>query len=763
MSKLKKLEILDLLIEFSYLAIIFIIPLYFSFAFPTYNVFELSKTAIFRIIFWFIFLLTFSKIFFVGRARVDFKKYYLVPLVFIVGLGLTIFFSQNFAQSFFGSYDRQSGYISYLFYFFWFALLSYNLISLDNHYPQPQAAARFERRIQRAIIVAACSAFIVAIYGILQILGLDFIKWPEDPLLTKRTLSSFGQPNFLASWLLLVIPLSAYLIYKSERVIYKFFFSLVFFAQLVCLFFTASRGGMIALVMTGLLFILYIIFFLNIKRISKIFISSGLLLLLIIGAWGVNYLVPGRISSLLDFRGGSMAARVNFYQAASDAIIKKPIFGYGVENSGEVFINYYQPDWGIYGDIGATTDKAHNLVLDIILATGFLGLLFFILIYYFYFALVKENIQQRKMRELSIALALGVAAYLFSLLFSFSIVAGEIYFWFFLALLVAINIGVSRATIATNDSVLKYFNRNQSLKVIAWLLTGVVAMLGVVYEFKTLISDHYFNKLYYYLGQEEYLPAFVLAEYMSEGVTNPVNKTYYNRFLGDKLSEFYPQIIDPATRKITHAVLVKTDKKLVARGYENIYAKAKINSALENYSLAEEYYKQVLRQTPYWPKTYLDYAQMLVREKKIYEAIAVYKMAETNLPDAGDSRFNEQHLSVLRLYQKVIYRELGNIYFSLGNYEVARINYEKAYRANINDYSLLKKISDTYYLGGNLRKSLEYSERGALRNPFDYNWFLSSAILNHELGDTEAARENLDEALRLAPTEKKLLDLKAKY
>ncbi len=761
--KLKIREILDLMIEFIYLAIIFIIPLYFSFAFSTYNVFELSKTAIFRILVLALFFLTLSKFVFIGRAKTDLKKYLFVPFIFILGLGLTLIASINFGQSFFGSYDRQSGYLSYLYYALWFALLSYNLLTVDNYFFKKNDKPRIEQRIERIIVVAVASGFLVALYGILQILGIDFLSWPENPLFTKRTIASFGQPNFLASWLLLVIPLSAYLVFKQKKLIARFFFALAFLAQLICLFFTSSRGGVIALGLTVLLLALYIIFFLKIKRSYKVVFSLGLFAIIILGLFGINYLIPGRISSLLDFKNGSMAARINFYQAASDAIIKKPILGYGLDNGGEVFINYYQPDWGIYGDIGATTDKAHNLILDIVLATGFAGLCLFTLLYYYYFSLVKENIKQKKMSALSLALALGAAAYLFSLLFSFPIVAGEIYFWLFLALLVVINIDQKSGTgneIAQNK---KNPLAEPYLRAGAFIIFFFVICSSVVYEFRTLVADHYFNKLYYALGQEQYFSAFLLSEYANQEKANPVNQAFYNRFLGDKLSESYAGIKDEQTKRIARGVLVKMDKKLVASGYENIYVKAKINSALKNYPLAEKYFKLVLNQTPFWPKTYLDFAQTLVNENKFTDAIAVYKMAEANLPAFNDPRFNEEHRAILRLYQKLIYRELGNIYSHLNDYSSARLYYEKAYRADVNDYSLLKKISDAYYLSGDLKKALDYSERGARRNPADYNWFLSIAILNHEMGNKEAAQSNLDQAIKLAPTEKRLLDLKATY
>jgi len=764
--KLQFRETIDLLIEVVYLAVIFIIPLYFSVIFPTYNIFELSKLSFFKIFVWLLLFLTLTKLIFIKSAIRWLKKYILFPTIFIIGLGLTILPSINITQSFFGSYDRQAGYLSFLFYFLWFVLLVFNVRTVDNRIFRSGGEDKIEDKIKRIIVVATFSGFLVAIYGILQILGIDFLSWPEDPLLTKRTISSFGQPNFLASWLLLVIPLSAYLIYENKKFLLRFLYSFILLIQLVCLFFTASRGGLVALGLTAILFIFYLLFFVKIKSVYKLGAGFGLLFVLVAGLWSSNYIFPGRFSGLLDLRGGSLAARVNFYQAAADAIVKKPVFGYGLENSGEVFIKYYEPDWGVYGDVSATTDKAHNLVLDIILASGFVGLVLFTIFYYYFFRLAKENIGQHKMANLSLALALGAAAYLFSLLFSFTIVTGEIYFWLFLALLAVINVTGKGPSLSAIESIIKSKLDPITAGTIKWLIFFLVFICvswGINFEFRNLTADHYFDKLYYALNQEQYLTAFVLEEYITQERANPVNQEYYLRFLGDKLSDFYPDLKELSVKKISQAQLENLNKRIPASGYENIYVKAKINSILGNYRQAEKYFREIFSLTPYWPKTYIDFGRSLVREGRFSEAVISYQLAASNLPELNDSRLNDPHRKVLNLYRKIIFIELGDIYFYLKNYSEAEKNYQLAYIADVRDFTLFKKIADTYYRRGDFKKALEYNERGARRSPLDFNWFLSVSTLYKEMGDEEASLNYFNQALKLAPEEKLLLDLKSSY
>jgi len=761
-SKLQFRETIDLLIEAVYLAVIFIIPLYFSVIFPTYNIFELSKLSLFKIFVWLLLFLTLTKFVFVKSPIRWLKKYIFIPAIFIVGLGLTLPPSINITQSFFGSYDRQAGYLGFLFYFLWFVLLTFNIWSVDNRIFRSNGKDNSENKIKRIIVVAVFSGFLVAIYGILQILGIDFLSWPENPLLTKRTISTFGQPNFLASWLLLVIPLSAYLIYENRKFFSRFIYSFILLIQLACLFSTSSRGGLIALGLSILLFIFYLLFFVRLKPAYKLGASFGLLLVLISSLWSLNYFLPGRLNSLLALRGGSITARVNFYQAAANAIVKKPFFGYGLENGGEVFIKYYEPDWGVYGDVSATTDKAHNLVLDIVLASGLAGLILFTIFYYYYFRLAKENIKQHKMANLSLALSFGAAAYLFSLLFSFTIVAGEIYFWSFLALLAVINM-IGEEPSLSAARIKSSLIARRIIKILAILMIFISVSWGIRLEFRNLMADYYFDKFYYALGQGQYLTAFVLAEYAAQEKTNPINQEYYDRFLGDKLSDFYPDLKELPVKKISQTQLEDLNKKIPDLGYENIYVKAKINSILGNYSQAEKYFKEILTLTPYWPKTYIDFGRSLVREGRFSEAIISYQLAVSNLPDLNDVRLNDSHRKVVNLYRKIIFTELGDIYFYLKNYPEAEKDYQSAYIADVRDFTLFKKIADTYYRRGNFKKALEYNERGANRNPSDFNWFLSISALYKEIGDKQASLNYFNQALKLAPTEKLLLDLKSSY
>ncbi len=95
------------------------------------------------------------------------------------------------------------------------------------------------KKIKRLLLSLVFSGLIASFMEFYTTLGIDFLIWPEDPLITKRVFSTLGQANFLASWLLFVIPLTAYFIWKEKNNLKKFLFVLIVILQIICLFLTA--------------------------------------------------------------------------------------------------------------------------------------------------------------------------------------------------------------------------------------------------------------------------------------------------------------------------------------------------------------------------------------------------------------------------------------------------------------------------------------------------------------------------------------------
>ena len=761
--KLKGKEMLDLLIEGTYLLVVFLIPVSFAFWFPTYNIFELHKIVIFKVLVNFFLLFTVIKIVlyfpfapfnrwkaskFISMG----KRYWLIPLLLILGLTFSLIFSSDIDKSFYGSYARQEGLLSYVFYFLWFILLSFNIISISNGRREDPLL----HRVNRVVTTAVLSSFVVAIYGILQIFNIDFLTWPEAPYLTQRTLSSFGQPNFLASFLLLTTPLSLYLWHEKRQFMWRFLYILIFVSQMLCLFFTASRGAFVAILLTSLLFLVHLWYKTTLSRSRRIALGSVVIITIVMAVSSLQLIIPGRLNSLVDYKVGSVAARVNFYQAAANAITKNPVFGYGLEAGNDIFIKYYDVNWAINGDVAATTDRAHNLVLDILLSSGFWGLILFTLFYYAFFHLAWRNISQRKNKNLSLAIMFGAGAYLLSLLFSFSVVATEIYFWLFFALLISFNFSDFKNSAQKIGGM-------KNVKLIVCFFILMLSLWGVCSSLKILMADHYFNKLYYTFAQGDYYTTFVLDDYVRESRLSNTQQNFYNRFLGDKLSDVYPTIMELSTKSLATEKLNTILKELPDHGYENLLVKAKVYAALDDFDRSEDYFALLNAQSSHWPRGYFELAKMLTRKGDFVPAVAAYHLVELNLPDPMDVRVNDRHRQSILYYRYVIYRDLGDLYQKNEEYANAGKYYQLAYRNNPQDFTLLKKVADAYYLSGDIGGAIEYNRRGYARNPSDYNWPLALSILYHQEGEKDQALAFINEAIALNPDSDYLQALKNDY
>lgn len=756
--KISGREILDLLIEFFYLAVIFLIPLWFSYWFPTYNIFEFNKIILFKILIWLLFFGTVVKVILLDFNLINpvwkiLKKYWLIPVIFIFGLGLTILSSSNSPLSFYGAIERQQGWSSYGLYFFWFILVTFNLTLIKL---KGLGTDQITERIKRIIIAAVLAASLVSLYGVLQIFNIDFLSWPEEPYLTHRAMSSLGQPNFLASWLLLVIPLTVYLFLRSKKLIWRFGYFLAIVIQGLCFFWTGSRGGLIALIMMALGLLIYFLLSSQWTTKKKVVITSIFVLVSLLLVFSLDVFSHGRIQELARFDYGSLGARFNLYQAAIQGLPGHLWIGYGLENTENTFIGHYQPDWAVYGNVGQSSDRAHNLILDILLTTGIFGLLISLLFYGFFFQLVRRNLAGPRKSNLTLALASGALAYLFSLLFSFSIPTGEIYLWLFLALLVVIDLNGRTENIIIRAEIDNQANdfKRLTIKILKIGLL-VMATFIVAYQInnalKALTADYYFNKINIVLAERDYFTVLVLDDYERSLRINPINQESYDLFLGDKLSDSYPHLNELATQKRVAEKLRELDRDISVTNYKNLFVKAKINETLNNLQLAREYLEKIVALTPSWPPVYWELGKIELKEGKVEASLSAFKLILDNLPSASDSRLNEEHRQGILDYQYMVFSKIADIYFSQKDYGQAEKYYRQAYQSNLNDFTILKKIADTYYWRGDKNKAIELCRHGFERNPQDYNWPLALYGLYQETGNQSLANFYLNEARRLSP------------
>jgi len=449
-------------LDISCLAVFLIVPFYFGqfFLKPFPIAWQISfyGCLLFCFFFW---VLEVINSFFSRKGMKQDKKFSLsnkdlflavVPFfIFIVVNFLSSLFSEHSLISFWGSYERGFGFLTWLFLFLFYCFLIFNLKTKDQ--------------LVKIIGVIIGVNLFVCLYGLLQLTGFDFIQWSEEPVLTKRVFSTLGQPNFLGSWLVLTMPLIFWsLVFallkaikekKSFLVVLPFLF--LFLLNIFILIFTQSRGAWLGFFGQIFFVFLFLLYYFRKKRAFYIFLSLSLLTFVLLFLYFIFVLfhfqeldisslsfnqsdentLEARISSLANLGGATGRLRLFFWRDAIDLVLQKPILGYGLENQRFYYLSYYRPEFAVLEAINHYPDRAHNEIFDVLLTSGVLGLVsyLFFLIISFYLGLKRSLKNLDFSGSIVLALLIGVFGYLVSLLFSFHIIPTAVYFVGFLALI----------------------------------------------------------------------------------------------------------------------------------------------------------------------------------------------------------------------------------------------------------------------------------------------------------------------------------------
>lgn len=226
-------------------------------------------------------------------------------------------------------------------------------------------------------------SLIVSAYGIRQqFIGVKpLATWndPTSPLAdATRVYSYLGNPNLLGSYLIPAVAFSVAALILWQTLPQKIFAGFALTMNTACIYFTGSRGSWIALVATGIVFLLALKFWWNeyltpFWRKCLIPIAIGGFLALIGVGTILSETLRLRIFSLFSGRGDSSNNfRINVWTSVFKMFQDYPLIGIGPGN--EVFNKIYPS----YMQTNFTALSAYSIFLEITLETGLIGILSFI-------------------------------------------------------------------------------------------------------------------------------------------------------------------------------------------------------------------------------------------------------------------------------------------------------------------------------------------------------------------------------------------------
>lgn len=294
-------------IEAGWLATVVVVPLFFNIY--TARTFEPDKITLMRSIVSIMILAWLIKVTeeggsntgqpFADRFKDWLKKPMVVPSVLIVvAYIISTLLSISPLVSLWGSYQRMQGSYTFISYVLIFGLMATNMTRREQ--------------VDRFITTVILTSIPVSLYGIIQHNGLDPLPWAGD--VTSRVASNMGNAIFVASYLIMVIPLTLSRLISSMKAIVteedaswghtvlSAIYIFVLAIQVLTVLYSGSRGPQIGLLGSFALIGLLLLLILRRKSEDKSILSfkeigSGIVL---VGVLGLSTALFGG----LGFMGG---------------------------------------------------------------------------------------------------------------------------------------------------------------------------------------------------------------------------------------------------------------------------------------------------------------------------------------------------------------------------------------------------------------------------------------------------------------------------
>lgn len=245
---------------------------------------------------------------------------------------------------------------------------------------------------------------LVALYGLYQYkvgVKIDdaWVDVANNPGLRTRVFSVFGNPNILAEYLIMIIPISLSLFWVTKNLFKKGIFLLTTLILTGTLILTFSRGGWLGFAFGILVFVLLVE-----KRLLLSLIPAGLISIFIMPSSILH-----RINTITNLRDSSNAYRIKVWDITLDIIKDNWMsgVGFGYIPFRQTFVKYIRT-MNVY--------HAHNMYLETFAEMGiggFLILLIMIFVIYKYSIINYKKVQNRYLKIITA----GTLASLSSILF----------------------------------------------------------------------------------------------------------------------------------------------------------------------------------------------------------------------------------------------------------------------------------------------------------------------------------------------------------
>lgn len=726
--------------------IIILIPLYFNIL--TYITFEIDKIVLFRVLVELLFLVFITKVFVKEEVCLPKNKKFLaaVAALFVVQLISTVF-SRHLSASFWGNYWRGFGLFTYVHLFVFAGIV---FVSLKRE------------ALLRYFAAAAWSGGLVSLYGLMQSAGYDFLIWEEAiDGFQPRVSSALGQPNYLASYLLLVVPATIFLAMSQAKFYLRALYSAILVMEVWAIAITYSRSAWIGLALVSVLAVCSWLYCRQRKLFLVLVVAGSLLLSL--GVYSIVHnpvtlspdaglTVAYRLRSVFNLDLNSL--RFFYYRAAVGLIKEAPLFGHGLDTQAFSFYRYYEPTYAIYDSVNQYTDRSHNEILDVLFTTGFAGLTVWLVIFYFLWREIRRYFKQgsewQQDKLLVGLLGLGLIALIVSLQFGFFTIVSAVYFWFYLAALFKIS------SFAEKEECLKVKLHPIILKFFLAVLFVCIAVLAWQANFKLALANYHYRQNRMAQLRGDFVEAFISWQKVLEVAPRAARETYYDY---QYAAELLPGVL----------ALPNNGQKLVS--LENLANVVRVNVAADGMVESRLYLAMVLREigrvrqqmgqadneniewrfsdelfaglvedAPGFSHFYYDWGNLYFYQAKYDEAEARYIKALASYPSLDHPAMNGRQRQLIKTEMLRVYKKLIEIKIIENDHDAAWRWLGEARALEPFDLELVLSADQLRLSEGKIDEVINSLKHLIVLYPASGDFYYQLAKLYQQQGDIPAAR-----------------------
>jgi len=316
--------------------------------------FVTPKTIYFRILIEIAFAFYLILAILIPRYRPKINGVFVSILVFIFILILSSFLGINFQRSFWSVYERMTGIFTFLHLLAFFVVLTSVFKDKDDW-----------RKFLAVSILA----------GVFLCIGLI-----STNQISSRGGGTIGNTSFMAAYLLFDVFFALFLFLEKKNMGWRIFSGISLLFLIPVLLSSTARGAIMSFGLGLFLLFLGYLMFSSQKKLQRagyflIFFLIALVLILLVLQ---PLFVKDKIKQILK----DMKPRFVVWETAWKGFLEKPIFGWGPENFNVVFTKFFNSCMFL-SECGGEIwfDRAHNIVLDTLVATGVVGFLSYLLIF----------------------------------------------------------------------------------------------------------------------------------------------------------------------------------------------------------------------------------------------------------------------------------------------------------------------------------------------------------------------------------------------